>query len=261
MKKLISWLLLCALLLSLAACGSGGQVVAPTSDSGDWGGRGQPFALKSVELPGQALGLAACGDALCVLVQGEARALYSVEDGQLVQLGYSEADGAAGRMTADESGVWLTLIGAEGSELSLAHYPLDGGSADAYIEPDVQDCTRLAYGGGLIWLYDSALGRLLALKPDGSSTSRSTVLRPLKTGQWPRAGKRCCAARRMASPMPGPAPAQFGPRMTAAGLKQMPTGSGTALKPGARLWPSGLSAASRCLSSQRSHRMARATPS
>lgn len=74
-----------------------------------------PFALKSVELPGQALGLAACGDALCVLVQGEARALYSVEDGQLVQLGYSEADGAAGRMTADDSGVWLTLIGADGS--------------------------------------------------------------------------------------------------------------------------------------------------
>lgn len=103
MKKLISWLLLCALLLSLAACGSSGQVVSPTSDSGDWGGRGQPFALKSVELPGQALGLAACGDALCVLVQGEARALYSVEDGQLVQLGYSEADGAAGRMTADDS--------------------------------------------------------------------------------------------------------------------------------------------------------------
>ena len=91
MKKLISWLLLCALLLSLAACGSSGQVVAPTSDSGDWGGRGQPFALKSVELPGQALGLAACGDALCVLVQSEARALYSVEDAQLVQLGYSEA--------------------------------------------------------------------------------------------------------------------------------------------------------------------------
>lgn len=115
MKKLISWLLLCALLLSLAACGSSGQVVSPTSDSGDWGGRGQPFALKSVELPGQALGLAACGDALCVLVQGEARALYSVEGGQLVQLGYSEADGAAGRMTADESGVWLTLIGAEGA--------------------------------------------------------------------------------------------------------------------------------------------------
>lgn len=178
MKKLISWLLLCALLLSLAACGSGGQVVAPTSDSGDWGGRGQPFALKSVELPGQALGLAACGDALCVLVQGEARALYSVEDGQLVQLGYSEADGAAGRMTADESGVWLTLIGAEGSELRLAHYPLDGGSADAYIEPDVQDCTRLAYGGGLIWLYDSALGRLLALKPDGTESLRLELDEP-----------------------------------------------------------------------------------
>lgn len=179
MKKLISWLLLCALLLSLAACGSGGQVVAPTSDSGDWGGRGQPFALKSVELPGQALGLAACGDALCVLVQGEARALYSVEDGQLVQLGYSEADGAAGRMTADESGVWLTLIGAEGSELRLAHYPLDGGSADAYIEPDVQDCTRLAYGGGLIWLYDSALGRLLALKPDGTESLRLELDEPV----------------------------------------------------------------------------------
>ena len=28
--------------------------------------------------------------------------------------------------------------------------PLDGGSADAYIEPDAQDCTRLAYGSGLI---------------------------------------------------------------------------------------------------------------
>ena len=179
MKKLISWLLLCALLLSLAACGSSGQDVAPTSNSGDWGGRGQPFALKSVELPGQALGLAACGDALCVLVQGEARALYSVEDGQLVQLGYSEADGAAGRMTADESGVWLTLIGAEGSELRLAHYPLDGGSADAYIEPDVQDCTRLAYGGGLIWLYDSALGRLLALKPDGTESLRLELDEPV----------------------------------------------------------------------------------
>ena len=179
MKKLISWLLLCALLLSLAACGSSGQVVAPTSDSGDWGGRGQPFALKSVELPGQALGLAACGDALCVLVQGEARALYSVEDGQLVQLGYSEADGAAGRMTADDSGVWLTLIGADGSGPRLAHYPLDGGSADAYIEPDAQDCTRLAYGGGLIWLYDSALGRLLALKPDGTESLRLELDEPV----------------------------------------------------------------------------------
>ena len=84
-----------------------------------------------------------------------------------------------GRMTAEDSGVWLTLIGADGSGPRLAHYPLDGGSADAYIEPDVQDCTRLAYGGGLIWLYDSALGRLLALKPDGTESLRLELDEPV----------------------------------------------------------------------------------
>lgn len=202
MKKLISSLLCAAVLLSLAACGSGGNVVAPTSDSGGWAGRGGPFALQSVELPGRALGLAACGGVLSVLALDDDYSLWRFEDGQLSRLGYAPADGAPGRMAADEGGVWLSLSGEDGSGLRLEHYPLDGGYADALLWPDASGCTGLACGGGLLWLCDGAGGLLLALSEDGTEAARLEPdvplygLAPVEGGVMARSGDtllRCTA--------------------------------------------------------------------
>lgn len=83
MKRTVSLLLALALLLGLAACGSVGEtVIAPGAEDGGWTGRGGPFALRKVELSGEALQLTGGGDAAYVLTSDGGFRLLCLEGGE-----------------------------------------------------------------------------------------------------------------------------------------------------------------------------------
>ena len=93
MKRTVSLLLALALMLGLTACGSAGKtVIAPGAEDGGWTGRGGPFALRKVELSGEALQLTGGGDAAYVLTSDGGFRLLCLEGGETRELAYSAAD-------------------------------------------------------------------------------------------------------------------------------------------------------------------------
>lgn len=106
MKRTVSLLLVLSLALSLAACGSAGEtLIAPGAEDGGWTGRGGPFALRKVELSGEALQLTGGGDAAYVLTSDGGFHLLCLEGGETRELAYTAADGSPSRIAGDESGV------------------------------------------------------------------------------------------------------------------------------------------------------------
>lgn len=173
MKRTVSLLLALALLLGLAACGSAGEtVIAPGAEDGGWTGRGGHFALRKVELSGEALQLTGGGDAAYVLTSDGGFRLLCLEGGETRELAYTSADGSPSRMAGDESGVWLVLCDALGEDYRLVHYPRDGSAPDASADIDILNCVELEYSGGEFYIYDYNSGLLRVLGADGSETAQ-----------------------------------------------------------------------------------------
>lgn len=126
---------------------------------------------------------------------------------------------------------------------------------------------RLAYGGGLIWLYDSALGRLLALKPDGTESLRLELdepvysLAPIENGTMAQSWETLlrCTANGVADA--GACSGSIWSLDDGGWLETDADGLWHSTEAGARPWPSGPSAAFRCRTSQRSHSSAGSMPS
>ena len=173
MKRTVSLLLALALLLGLAACGSAGEtVIAPGAEDGGWTGRGGPFALRKVELSGEALQLTGGGDAAYVLTSDGGFRLLCLEGGETRELAYTSADGSPSRMAGDKSSVWLVLCDALGEDYRLVHYPRDGSAPDASADIDILNCVELEYSAGEFYIYDYNAGLLRVLGADGSETAQ-----------------------------------------------------------------------------------------
>ncbi len=173
MKRTVSLLLALALMLGLTACGSAGEtVIAPGAEDGGWTGRGGPFALRKVELSGEALQLTGGGDAAYVLTSDGGFRLLCLEGGETRELAYTSADGSPSRMAGDESGVWLVLCDALGEDYRLVHYPRDGSAPDASADIDILNCVELEYSAGEFYIYDYNAGLLRVLGADGSETAQ-----------------------------------------------------------------------------------------
>lgn len=173
MKRTVSLLLALALMLGLTACGSAGKtVIAPGAEDGGWTGRGGPFALRKVELSGEALQLTGGGDAAYVLTSDGGFRLLCLEGGETRELAYTAADGSPSRMAGDESGVWLVLCDARGEDYRLVHYPRDGSAPDASADIDILSCVELEYSAGEFYIYDYNAGLLRVLGADGSETAQ-----------------------------------------------------------------------------------------
>lgn len=173
MKRTVSLLLALALMLGLTACGSAGEtVIAPGAEDGGWTGRGGPFALRKVELSGEALQLTGGGDAAYVLTSDGGFRLLCLEGGETRELAYTSADDSPSRMAGDESGVWLVLCDALGEDYRLVHYPRDGSAPDASADIDILNCVELEYSAGEFYIYDYNAGLLRVLGADGSETAQ-----------------------------------------------------------------------------------------
>ena len=173
MKRTVSLLLALALMLGLTACGSAGEtVIAPGAEDGGWTGRGGPFALRKVELSGEALQLTGGGDAAYVLTSDGGFRLLCLEGGETRELAYTAADGSPSRMAGDESGVWLVLCDALGEDYRLVHYPRDGSAPDAAADIDILNCVELEYSAGEFYIYDYNAGLLRVLGADGAQTAQ-----------------------------------------------------------------------------------------
>lgn len=173
MKRTVSLLLAMALMLGLTACGSAGEtLIAPGAEDGGWTGRGGPFALRRVELSGEALQLTGGGDAAYVLTSDGGFRLLCLEGGETRELAYTSADGSPSRMAGDKSSVWLVLCDALGEDYRLVHYPRDGSAPDASADIDILNCVELEYSAGEFYIYDYNAGLLRVLGADGSETAQ-----------------------------------------------------------------------------------------